>query len=227
MTDLYCKATDSHQYLQYVSCHPDHLKKSSISGSGLQIKRLCSDGHKLQKHLENLKNCFSEKGYPGGSIDEQLQRVKGKSREELLRIKGMHKKSVGVHFVVTYHRDLKNISKIIKKAIKHLYAKPEVRSVFTSLTFVSFRSVRNLSSHLVRFELYPQERKIATSKRDSPRCITCNNIKECDTFTSHVTKETLKINHHFNCNSKCLIYLFPCKVCGKQYVGLTTDKFRY
>ena len=26
---------------------------------------------------------------------------------------------------------------------------------------------------------------------------------------------------------KCLIYLFACKVCGKQYVGLTTDKFRY
>ena len=30
------------------------------------------------------------------------------------------------------------------------------------------------------------------------------------------------INH-----SKCLIYLFSCKVCGKQYVGSTTDKFRY
>ena len=62
---------------------------------------------------------------------------------------------------------------------------------------------------------------------NSSRCLTCNNIKKCDTFKSHVTKETFKIDHHFNCISKCLICLFSCKVCGKQYVGSTTDKFRY
>ena len=150
-----------------------------------------------------------------------------KSREELLRPKGMDNKSVGVPFVVTYHPHLKNISKIIKKHIKHLYADPEVRSVFTPLPFVSFRSVRNLRSHLVRSKLYPQERKTGSSKCNSPRCLTCNNIKECDTFTSHVTKETFKINHHFSCNSRCLIYLFSCKVFGKQYVGSIADKFMY
>ena len=129
--------------------------------------------------------------------------------------------------MVTYHPHLKNLSKIIKKHIKHLYADPVVRSVFSSLPFVSFRSVRNPRSHLVRSKLYHQERKTGSSKCNSPRCLTCNNIKECDTFTSHVTKRTFKINHHFNCNSKCLIYLLSCKVCGKQYVGSTTDKFRY
>ena len=227
MTDLYCKATDCHQYFHFDSCHPDHMKKSSIYGQGLRIKRLCSDDHKLQQHLENLKNWFCERAYPGGLIDEQLQRVKRKSRGKLSRPKGMNNKSMRVPFVVTYHPRLKNISKIIKKHIKHLYADPEVISVFTPPPFVSFRSVRNLRSHLVRSKLYPQERKTGSSKCNSPRYLTCNNIKECDTFTSHVTKETFKINHHFNCNSKCLIYLFSCKVCEKQYVGSTTDKFRY
>ena len=140
VTDPYCKATDCHQYLHYDSCHPDHMKKSSIYSQGLRIKRLCSDDHKLQKHLENLKNWFCERGYPGGLIDEQLQRVKSKSREQLLRPKCMDNKSVGVPFVVTYHPHLKNVSKIIKKRIKHLYADPEVRSVFTPLPFVSFHS---------------------------------------------------------------------------------------
>ena len=73
----------------------------------------------------------------------------------------MDKKSVGVAFVVTYHPHLKNINKIIKKHIKHLHADPEVRSVFTPLSFISFRSVQNLRSHLVRSKLYAQERKIA------------------------------------------------------------------
>ena len=40
-------------------------------------------------------------------------------------------------------------------------------------------------------------------------------------------KKRFKINLYFNCNSKCLIYLFSCKLCRKQSVGSTTDKFRY
>ena len=79
----------------------------------------------------------------------------------------------------------------------------------------------------MRSKLYLQERKTVSFKCNSPHCLTCNNIKECNTFISHVTKETFKINHHFNCNSKCLIYLFSGKVCGKQWVGSTTYKFRY
>ena len=58
----------------------------------------------------------------------------------------MDNKSVGVPFVVTDHSHLKNISKIIKKHIKHLYAYPEVGSVFSPLPFVTFRSVQNLRS---------------------------------------------------------------------------------
>ena len=56
VTDQYCKPTDCHQYLYYDTCHPDQMKKSSIRSQGLRIKSLCSDSHKLQKHLENLKN---------------------------------------------------------------------------------------------------------------------------------------------------------------------------
>ena len=69
MTDLYCKGTDCHQYLHYDSCHPGQMKKSSIYSQGLQIKRLGSGDHKLQKHLENHKNWFCERDYPGGLID--------------------------------------------------------------------------------------------------------------------------------------------------------------
>ena len=79
----------------------------------------------------------------------------------------------------------------------------------------------------MRFKLYPQERTVGSFKCNNPRCLTCKNVQECDTFTSHVTKESFKINHRFNCNSKCLVYLLSCKVCGKQYVGSTTDKFRF
>ena len=43
-------------------------------------------------------------------------------------------------------------------------------------------------------------------------------------------KETFKINYCFDCNSNnsnCLIYLISCKVCGRQYVGSTTERFMF
>ena len=137
VTDLYCKATDCHQYLHYDSCHPDHMKKSSVYSQGLRIKRLCSDSERLQQHLSSLKGWFCERGYPEDIVDEQLQRVKSRDREELLKQKDISETAVGIPFVVTYHPHLKNISWIIKKHSKHLYASLEVKSVFTHLPFPS------------------------------------------------------------------------------------------
>ena len=54
----------------------------------------------------------------------------------------------------------------------------------------------------------------------------CLNINETHTFESFRIKQKCKINHHLNCNDKCLVYLFSCRVCGLQYAGSATDKFR-
>ena len=39
--------------------------------------------------------------------------------------------------------------------------------------------------------------------------------------------ESFKINHHLNCDGRCLMYLLTCKDCQKQYTGETTNDFRY
>ena len=54
----------------------------------------------------------------------------------------------------------------------------------------------------------------------------CLNVSETDVFQSFQTKEQNKINHQLKCNDKCLIFLLSCNVCGLQYVGSTTNKFR-
>ena len=78
-----------------------------------------------------------------------------------------------------------------------------------------------LRSHLVRCKLYPLEMKSGSQK--------CNswNVQECEYVSSLATKKSLKINHHFDCHSKCLIYLMLRTVCGKQYVGSATERFRF
>ena len=121
-----------------------------------------------------------------------------------------------LHIAVTYHPGLKNISQIINKNLHLLYMDQEVKKVFTPKPMVSFRSARKLSSYLVRAKLYPLKRKVGSFECKGKRCQTCLNVNETDSFASSVTKEEYKINHCFDCNENCLIYLLKCKVCLKQ-----------
>ena len=52
--------------------------------------------------------------------------------------------------VVTYKPNFKNLSFLIRKNLQFLYADPETKRVFTPAPFVSFLSLWNLKSFLVR-----------------------------------------------------------------------------
>ena len=103
----------------------------------------------------------------------------------------------------------------------------EVKQTFTPVPMVSYRSSRKLSSYLVRAKLYPIERIVGYKGCGKKCCEVCVNVCETDTFTRIVTGETFKVNHKLDCDNKCLIYLFRCECCGKQYVGETTGEFRF
>ena len=75
-----------------------------------------------------------------------------------------------------------------------------------------------MSSYLIRAKLYPEERTEGSFKCGSKRCEVCLNVNEPSAFASIVTGETNIINHKFNCNDKCLVYLLTCNCCKKQYV---------
>ena len=102
-------------------------------------------------------------------------------------------KAVGVPLIVTYHPHLRGLNKIMRKNLKHLQADQTVKSVSTPATFVSFRTVRNLRSHLVGSKLSSLQHTIGSYKCNTSRCQVGKNIKECYEFSSHVTKEAFKI----------------------------------
>ena len=95
--------------------------------------------------------------------------------------------------------------------------------MFTPAPFLSFLTALNLRGHLVQSKLYSFQRTTGSYKCNSPRC---QFVKECYQFSSHVTEETFKINHYFDCNSKSLIYIISCKACDKQYVVSAMKRFR-
>ena len=48
-TDVYHKPTDAHQYLNFRSCHPPHVKKGIPYGQALRLKRICDSEDKFEK----------------------------------------------------------------------------------------------------------------------------------------------------------------------------------
>ena len=128
---------------------------------------------------------------------------------------------------LSYHLPsfVKDFASVIRKHFYILYLNKKAKEIFAPGPMVSFRGARKLRSYLVRAKFYPLERSVGSFKCNGKRCQICLNVTERKTFSSTVTKQEYKINHKFNCNNKCLIYLLACNKCMLQSVGKTVDKF--
>ena len=219
---MYTKPTDRHQYLHYSSSHPDHTKKSIIYSQTLRLSRLCSKEKDFIQHKKEIKSWFLKRGYPEWIIKTEMNKVNFKYQ----RVYRRGRMTNGVPLVITYHPLLKSVSKLIQNYLYLLYMDKEVKKVFSPIPMVSFRSARKISSYLVRAKLYPLNRSVGSFKCNKTGCKVCINVIETDTFTSTVTGKTYKINHQFDCDEKCLVYLLTCNHCKKQYTGQTVDRFR-
>ena len=133
-TDLYCKPTDCHQFLDFNFAHPIYIKKSIVFGQSLSIKRLCSSNVAFENCLEILKGWFQNRGYPRKMVENQLKRVI-ETRQKSDRT---YKRSNGVLLVLIYHPRLKNVNDIMKKHLVLLYVKEKVENIFTPSHFDSF-----------------------------------------------------------------------------------------
>ena len=71
LTDIYCKYTDSHQYLHHDSCHERYINFCQT----LQLKRICSQKSDIDSHVKVLKNWFSKRVYPEKVISEEANRA--------------------------------------------------------------------------------------------------------------------------------------------------------
>ena len=220
--DLHIKPTDCHQYLHYSSGHPEYTKRSIVYSQLLHVSWICSHENDFNPHKSNMKIWFQKRGYPENIIENEMKKVKFPSCN-----KAQRKNIKGIAFAVTYHSLLKQLEGILRRNMYLLNMNAEIKQTLTPVPMVSYRSSRKLSSYLVRAKLYPTDRIVGSKGCGKKQCEVCVNVCETDTFTSTVTGETFKINHKLNCDDKCLIYLFMCEYCGKQYIGETTGEFRF
>ena len=77
-TDIYCKSTDTPQYLDSILCHPSHVKKQIPYGQALRVRRICNSDEIFDKILKELKCYFVKRGFKEGMSVNQFRKAKAK-----------------------------------------------------------------------------------------------------------------------------------------------------
>ena len=123
-TDLYVKATDSHQYLHSSSCHPYHCKKGIPYSQALRLNRSCSDPISFDRRCNDLEKWLIERGYSEREVRKQILRARGFSRDSLLDRENIREKQNIITFNLTYYPVFQNVKKILAEL--HLLLTPDV-----------------------------------------------------------------------------------------------------
>ena len=69
------------------SAHPKSLINSIPSSHTLRFKRICSEKSELNKHLDELKESFINRGYNETFLTDQFNRILEVTKEALLTSK--------------------------------------------------------------------------------------------------------------------------------------------
>ena len=238
LTDLYCKPTDSHNYLLYSSEHPRHLLKGIPYSQFLRVKRIFSEDTDFLRNAYMLAGHFIRRGYPRPLILNSLERAEKLDRKSLLdkqllelpKPAQRNETSEKTFYCITTHNpNNPPLRDIISKNWEILGKTKTTRPLLDTKIIFGLRRNKNLSDQLVRASTsHSDESKLPLSetrlcyKKDN--CRYCPLLNTSGNFVCKTDGTTHSCKAHINCQSSNIIYLITCRSCGIQYVGQTKNK---
>jgi len=226
-TTLYCKPTDSHNYLSYESCHPIHTKQSLPYSQLLRVRRIC---HKLEDYDTNavlIGSNFIRRGYPQHLIEKNIIEIRRLDRKSLLEPKPLDCNTTTSErvFVITKYTPGQNVLRDIITSNWSLLGRTNTTNTLHSSKIIfGHRRNTNLKDMLVRAKLPDSTPKMRTNHKSSCRTINCKYCLRLDHsghITSCTTGREYNTRHEVSCKSNNIIYCITCLCCNKQYVGQT------
>ena len=226
-TDLYVKPTDTHQYLDATSCHPDHCKTSIPYSQALRLNRICSEPELLDKRCDDLEKCLLKRGYCQRLVRKKVIQGRKFDRKDLLQQEKSAKK-YKLTLMITYHPAFRNLYRIVRKAHSILAFDKVHQKVFQDVPLVGFRKGKSLKDMLVRAKVptLGDDNKGQSEPCLGKRCGVCPSVKNTSEFASRNGKTYNIRGSTMNCSSSNVVYILRCKTCGIQYVGSCTTPFR-
>jgi hypothetical protein len=157
VTDLYCKPTDSHSYLQYNSSHPQRCKDSIPYSQFLRVRRICSNLEDFDRNVLVFMMHFLRRGYPMKLLEEAHQLARKKERRELLHKLKVPKSQDGVSpnvfLITTFHPVDHTLRKIVFNNWELLGKSPTTTGLHEKKLMLGYRRPKNLRDTLVRANL--------------------------------------------------------------------------
>ena len=232
-TDLYTKTTDTHQYLEFSSCHPYHIKRSIPYSQTLRLRRICSEDEDFLNRVLQLRQWLYNRGYDKKMVDDKIKEASRITREDALKEKNLdeakHKDGKDV-LVLTYHPALpKQVHKTMNKYYQTLSSGEERTKVFSKAPIVAYRQPKSLKDILVRaiIKCPTTEPNVCSGCNDRSDCQVCQILVKSDIFYNMDKSRTYNLRKGtLHCNSSKVVYLLSCETCSKQYVGKTKGAFR-
>ena len=214
-TDVYCKPTDTHQYLLSDSCHPKHCKEAIAYSQALRIRRICSTDTLYRKWSSELRQNLVSRGHSKRRVQLAINRALCTFRIALLATR-VNKKTLlnRVPLVTTYHPRLSRLSSIVNDTMTILHSSGKLRSAIPEPPLIAFRRPRNLGDILVRARLpstnsdlnVTDQESQGCSKCNRSRCKTCLYLKPAQKVKSHSTGLTYTIRTKSQCDTPNVIY---------------------
>lgn len=225
-TDIYYKATDTHQFLPFNSCHPHHTKTSIPYSQARRICTIVDNKDKLQNRLKEMKHFFLARGYPIQLVDDSIKKALAIPQHILRQKKDKQNKDV-LPFVHTHNPNNPNVIPIVRSTLDILKYDERMRKVLQTSTFIaSKRQAPNLGTLLTHARFSNTDNQNINKNNGSfkchdKKCCNCEYINETNKLHITSTGRTFYIKHHLTCKSANVLYVITCCGCKEQYVGMT------
>ena len=221
--DIYYKDTNTHDYLDYNSHHPKHIKDNVPYNLAKKIIVFCSNSVTEQKRLKELKTWLLECNYPMRLIDKKFHSAKLqgpafiKTNEDI------------IPFITNYvtNFDFNNLIKNSNNLLSNT-RNERLENIFKDTrTVLAYRQPKNLLRQLTKasFDDYDDSSiKHGIFKCNRKACVLCRSyIQECSSFTMNNGTEW-HVKCHITCNSINTIYYLVCSCCNNtSYIGKTNN----
>ena len=235
-TTLYMKPTDTNDYLEFSSSHPDHCKTGGPKGQFLRLRRICTRDEDFEFHCENMKQNYIRRNYPARILMKHITDVRLYTQDDLLKKSSKPPGEFDLILILEYNPANPDIMKIINNHWPQLSASPTLGQTFLKKPRIAHRRCKNLRDHLIRANTtYPKpdpnlgsvwKPKVERCKK--AHCKNCPTFKLQQNIVSFVTRGSYRLPsvRGITCLTTNLIYCLTCTKCNKHYIGETKRSFK-
>ena len=224
-TDIFYKETDTHQYLNFKSCHPSHTKRNIPYNLARRICTIVSEPATLKTRLTELSNFLLECNYPKSLIENGIRKAQEIPQNVLRNVgNSIENETEKIPFISMHNPNSQSLFPIVSSVFTSLKTNPNTQTLFADTKLVnSKRQHNNLKSILTSARLKLGDATFKVSKCNDKKCDLCNYIIEGPAFLFEKDNYTFKVNANMSCNVLNCIYVLQCNGCHEIYIGETSN----